>query len=289
MQHWDLWFYLMMTSSLCFCESVCKTCQRQPTELKLGKRSFKVPQNMQNWKPYDKKWRHNDIITKNNGETRTSVKPNKLYIIRNVLMRVIQKCTFYWIWGHYVKSYGHLCQILAFLRCPLSKYGHVTWPKKQISKKIYFFLILHLILGKVTVEKPSTSEVISQPRTQGIRQRFRPGCSVKLKRKRTKSALGTRLVISQKPYGGCGKHPPQYVLLGLICILRWPSWLRSLSQELCISQTLSVTIPHPRSKFWKFGKPGHPGKFFDNCLRVSLGPLILINFTLLYHVQYLNH
>ena len=27
--------------------------------------------------------------------------------------------------SHYVKSYGHLCQILAFLRCPVSKYGHV--------------------------------------------------------------------------------------------------------------------------------------------------------------------
>ena len=52
-----------------------------------------------------------------------------------------------------------------FLRCPLSKHGHVTWPKKQISKKFYFFLILHLILGKAAkflVEKLSTSEVISQ-------------------------------------------------------------------------------------------------------------------------------
>ena len=69
-----------------------------------------------------------------------------------------------------------------FLRCPLSKYGHVTSPKKQISKKFYFFLILHLILGKAAkflVEKLSTSEV-----------------------------------ISQKPHrGGGGKHPP--VLLGL--------------------------------------------------------------------------
>ena len=38
-------------------------------------------------------------------------------------------------------------------------------PRSEILKKIYFFLILHLILGKVTkfpVEKLSTSEVISQ-------------------------------------------------------------------------------------------------------------------------------
>ena len=29
-------------------------------------------------------------------------------------------------WSHYVKSYGHFCQNLAFLQCPLSIYGHVT-------------------------------------------------------------------------------------------------------------------------------------------------------------------
>ena len=40
--------------------------------------------------------------------------------------------------SHYVKSYGHFCQILAFLLCSLIKYGHVTWPKKQISK---FFIL----------------------------------------------------------------------------------------------------------------------------------------------------
>ena len=62
------------------------------------------------------------------------------------------------VMGIYVK-FGH------FLQCPLSKYGHVKWPKKQISKKFYFFLILNLILRKVTkflVEKLSTSEVISR-------------------------------------------------------------------------------------------------------------------------------
>ena len=50
-----------------------------------------------------------------------------------------------------------------FLRCPLTKYGHATWPKMQISKIFYFVLILRLILGKVTkfpVEKLPRSEVI---------------------------------------------------------------------------------------------------------------------------------
>ena len=96
-------------------------------------------------------------------------------------MRAIQKCIFYWIWVTMSKVMGIYVKFWHFLQCPLSKYGHVTWPKKQISKKNLFFLILHLILGKAAkfvVEKLSTSEV-----------------------------------ISQKPHGG-GKHPPP-VLLGL--------------------------------------------------------------------------
>ena len=58
-----------------------------------------------------------------------------------------------------------------FLRCPLSKYGYVTWPKKQISKKIYFFLILDLIFDKAArflAEKLSTSEVIGQKPHGGL-------------------------------------------------------------------------------------------------------------------------
>ena len=71
----------------------------------------------------------------------TSAKPNKLYIIRKVLMRAIQKCT-----------------------C------HVT-QEANFEKKNYFFLILHLILEKVTkflIEKLSTSEVISQKSVNNI-------------------------------------------------------------------------------------------------------------------------
>ena len=120
---------------------------------------------MQIWKPCDKKWRHNDIITKNNGKMQTSAKPNKLYIIRKALMRAVQKCTFYWIRATMSKVMEIYVNFWHFLPCPLSKYDHFTWPKKQISKKLYLFLILHLTLGKVTkflMEKLSTSEVISQ-------------------------------------------------------------------------------------------------------------------------------
>ena len=53
---------------------------------------------MKIWKPCDKKWRHNDVITKNNGKMRTSEKPVKLYTIRKVFTKAIQKCKFYQIW-----------------------------------------------------------------------------------------------------------------------------------------------------------------------------------------------
>ena len=57
------------------------------------------------------------------------------------------------------------CQMLALFMIPLTKYGHVMWPKMQISKLFYFVVILHLILGKATkfqVEKLPTSEVINK-------------------------------------------------------------------------------------------------------------------------------
>ena len=130
---------------------------------------------MQIWKLCDKKWRHNDIITNNNEKMRTSAKPNKLYIIRKVLMRAIQKCTFYWIWVTMSKVMGIYVKFWYFLRCPLSKYGHHHVTQEANFKKIYLFLILHLTLDKAAtflVEKFSTLEV-----------------------------------ISQKPHGG-GKHPP---------------------------------------------------------------------------------
>ena len=44
----------------------------------------------------------NDVIMmslpqtmEDNGKMRTSAEPNKIYIVRKVLMRAIQKCTFY--------------------------------------------------------------------------------------------------------------------------------------------------------------------------------------------------
>ena len=49
-----------------------------------------------------------------------------------------------------LKVMGIFVKVWSFVRCPLTKYGHVTWPKRQISKNFYFVPILHLMLGKVT-------------------------------------------------------------------------------------------------------------------------------------------
>ena len=50
-----------------------------------------------NFQKYDI-WRHNDIITKNNGKIRISAKQGKLYIIRKEMMRAFRKCNLYWNW-----------------------------------------------------------------------------------------------------------------------------------------------------------------------------------------------
>ena len=67
--------------------------------------------------------------------------------------------------SHYVKRYGHLCQILAFITMPAPQIWPCHMTQGANFEKFYFFLILHFILGKVTkflLEKLSTSEIISQ-------------------------------------------------------------------------------------------------------------------------------
>ena len=135
---------------------------------------------MQIWKPCDKKWRHNDIITKNNGKIVDLRETKQIIYNSKGIDKTYPKLYFLLNLSHYVKSYRHLCQILAFFTMPALQIWpcHVT-QEASLKKKI-FFLILHLILGnaaKFLAEKLFTSEV-----------------------------------ISQKPHGG-GKHPP--VLLGL--------------------------------------------------------------------------
>ena len=67
--------------------------------------------------------------------------------------------------SHYVKSYGHLCQILAFSYNARSPNMAMSRDPRSNFQKNLLFLILHLILDKAAkflAEKLSTSEVISQ-------------------------------------------------------------------------------------------------------------------------------
>ena len=52
-------------------------------------------------------------------------------------MRAIQKCTFLLNLSHYVKRYGHLCQILAFSTMP----AHQIW-SRHVTHEASFELLL---------------------------------------------------------------------------------------------------------------------------------------------------
>ena len=157
-----------MTSSLCLSESVYKTCQRQPTELKLGK--LIVHSKFHKIRKFEKHVTRNDVIMTSLPKTMEKCGPPrnqknyigidesypKMYFLLNLI--------------HYVKSYWHLCQILAFFYDARSPNMAMSRDPRSTFRKNYFFLILHLILGKITkflVEKLSTSEVVGQNVTGG--------------------------------------------------------------------------------------------------------------------------
>ena len=70
----------------------------------------------------------------NNGKLRTFSEPNKIYIVRKVLMRAIQNVTFIEL-SYCVKSYGHLCQVLPG---PLTKYGLSRGSGYKFQKVLFF-------------------------------------------------------------------------------------------------------------------------------------------------------
>ena len=182
-----------MTSSLCFSESVYKTCQRQPTELKLSKLiahskfhkicKFEnhVTRNDVIMTSLPKQWKNADLR-----ETKQIIYHSKdidesypkMYFLLNL--------------SHYVKSYGNLCQILAFFTIPALQIWpcHVT--QEANLEKNYFFLILHLILGKAAkflVEKLSTSEVISQKPHEGWKTLLKPPALLGLNQSTLKNCI----------------------------------------------------------------------------------------------------
>ena len=59
------------------------------------------------------------ITMKDNGKARTSWEPNKIYIVRKVLKRAIQKCNFYWIRATVSKVMG------IYVKC--TKTTHQIW------------------------------------------------------------------------------------------------------------------------------------------------------------------
>ena len=85
---------------------------------------------------------------------------------------------------HCVKSYGHVCQILALFTMPTHQIWlcHVT--QDANFENFYFVLILDLILGKVIkylVENLSTSEVISQKPHRGVENTLPPPSAFRVK------------------------------------------------------------------------------------------------------------
>ena len=138
-----------MTSSLCFSESVYKTCQRQPTELKLGKLIAHLK--------FHKICEFENHVTKSDMimaslpkamENRDLHKTKQIIYHSKGIDESYPKMYFLLKLSRYVKSYGHLCQILAFFTMPaLQKWPcHVT--QEANFEKISFFPNSAFNIGK---------------------------------------------------------------------------------------------------------------------------------------------
>ena len=130
----------MMTSSLCFYESVCKTCQQQPTELKLGK--FIVHSEFPKIGKLENHVTRNDVIMTSLPKTMEKCGPpqtKQIIYHSKGIDECYPKMYFLLNMSHYVKSYGHLCQFLAFFTMPALKIWpcHVT--QEANFEKILFF------------------------------------------------------------------------------------------------------------------------------------------------------
>ena len=141
----------MITSSLCFFnESVYKTCQRKPTELKFG--TLIVQSKFHKIRKFENHVTRNDIImtslpkTMENAYLRKTT--DKLYTIRIYHSKGIDdsypKMYFLLNLSHYVKSYGHLCQIFGIFYDARSPNMAMSREPRSKFRKFYFFLILHL-------------------------------------------------------------------------------------------------------------------------------------------------
>ena len=164
----------MMMSSLCFSESVHKTCQRQPTDLKLGK--LIVHSKFHKIGKFENHVTRNDVIMmsltktmEKQWEKRGPLRNQTNYIYQSKgIDESCPKMYFLLNLSHYVKSCGHFCQILAFFTMPTDQIWsyHVT---QEANFKNFLFCPnstfnirkSHKISSR-KVEKLSTSEIISQ-------------------------------------------------------------------------------------------------------------------------------
>ena len=107
-----------MTSSLCFSESIYKTCQRQPTELKLGK--LILHSKFHRIRKFENHGTRNDVIMTSlpkQWKTMRKCGPPRNqtnYISFERYDESYPNMYFSLNLSHYVKSCGHFCQILAF-------------------------------------------------------------------------------------------------------------------------------------------------------------------------------
>ena len=103
-----------MMSSSCFSESVYKTCQWKPKELKLGK--LMAHSKFHKICKFDNHVTRNDVIMTSLPKTMENADLHKtkqiIYHSKGIDESYPKMC-FILNLSHYVKSYGHLCQILA--------------------------------------------------------------------------------------------------------------------------------------------------------------------------------
>ena len=170
----------MMMSSLCLSESVSKTCQRQPRELKLRmliahlkfdkicklenhvtKNDVIMTSNQKQWKNADLR-KTKQIIYHSKGIDESYP---KMYFLLNL--------------SHYVKSYEHLCQILAFFEMPTPQIWpcHVT-QEANFKKNLFFpnFALNIRKSYKISSRKSSLLQKLSAENLSGGVENTHPPC-----------------------------------------------------------------------------------------------------------------
>ena len=178
------WNDVMMTSSLCFTESVYKTCQRQSTELKLGK--LIVHSKFHKIRKFENHVTRNDVIMTSLSKTMKKCGPPR---------DQINYISFERYWWELSKNvlfieFEPLCQKLwafmsnfgIFYNARSPNMAMSRDPRSKFRKKICFPNSA-LISGTVTkflVEKLSTSEVISQKTSWGVENTPPPSVLLRL-------------------------------------------------------------------------------------------------------------